>query len=172
MSSLVKKVGFVFPLLLAACAGEKSPASQTGPTVGGLTDPSISTDSASYSLNATITVTYDGLPGNEKDWIAIAPAGSDNTSYTAFVYTGGQTSGTATFSAPAPGSYVARAFSNDTYDLIGESPPFTVAVTGFSTDRTSYSLSDTITVTYSGLPGNEKRSEERRAGTARRASST
>ena len=75
----------------------------------------ISTNQSTYTSGATITVTYAGLPGNLHDWIAIAPAGSPNTSVLAFVFTNGQTSGTATFSAPAAGSYVARAFANDDY---------------------------------------------------------
>ena len=43
-------------------------------------DPAtISTDQSSYNSGSTITVTYAGLPGNNHDWIAIAPAGSPNT---------------------------------------------------------------------------------------------
>jgi hypothetical protein len=91
---------------------ESAPFSVAGAT--------ISTDKSTYSQNATVTVTYAGLPGNAHDWIAIAPAGSGNASYVAWVYTNGQTSGTATFSAPAPGSYVARAFENDTLTLLAE----------------------------------------------------
>jgi hypothetical protein len=81
---------------------------------------------ASYPSGGTITVTYAGLPGNAKDWIAIAPAGSDNTSYLDFTYTNGQTSDTATFTAPGTGSYVARAFSDNSFNLAAESTQFTV----------------------------------------------
>jgi len=101
-------------------------------------------------------VSYAGLPGSQKDWIAIAPAGSDNTNYLAFVFTNGQTSGTATFTAPAAGSYVARAFSNNTFTLLVESAAFTVAAPSVSTDATTYVAGGTITVTYGGLPGNQK----------------
>ena len=71
-------------------------------------------------------MTYAGLPGTAYDWIAIAAAGSSNTSYVDFVYTNGQTSGTATFVAGAPGLYVARSFINNTYNLAAESAVFTV----------------------------------------------
>jgi hypothetical protein len=84
----------------------------------------VSTDHASYAAGATVTVTYAGLPGSFHDWIAIAPAGSPNTSVVAFVFANGQTSGTATFSAPTGGTYVARAFANDDYILLAESAPF------------------------------------------------
>jgi hypothetical protein len=113
---------------------------------------SVSTDRASYAAGATITVTYSGLPGNPQDWIAIAPAGSATTSYVAYVFTNGQQSGTATFTAPAGGTYVARAFPNNTFDLLTESAAF--SITGVSVDRVSYAPGSTITVTYAGLPGN------------------
>ena len=44
-----------------------------------------------------------------------------------FVFTNGQTSGTATFTVSTPGLYVARAFINDSFDLAAESAPFTVS---------------------------------------------
>jgi hypothetical protein len=99
------------------------------------------------------------LPGNAKDWIAIAPAASANTSYLTFVYTNGQTSGTATFTAPGAGSYVARAFSDNSFTRLAESAPFIVvagAAATISTDLASYPSGGTITVTYTGLPGNAK----------------
>jgi hypothetical protein len=94
-----------------ACAGSGSAA--------------VSTNASSYTTGATVTVSYSGLPGNAKDWIAIAPSGSANTSWVAWVYTNGQVSGTATFTAPAAGTYVARAFVNDTLTLLAQSATFT-----------------------------------------------
>jgi hypothetical protein len=86
----------------------------------------ISTDHSNYAPGATITVTYTGMPGNTNDWIAIAAAGSDNTSYVDFAFTNGQTNGTATFVVSTPGLYVARSFRFNTYSLIAQSPIFTV----------------------------------------------
>jgi hypothetical protein len=97
-------------------------------TVG--TTVTITTDRSSYQLGDTITVTYTGLPGFSNDWIAIASAGSASTSYAGYVFTGGQTSGIATLTAPAAGSYVARAFPRNTYSLFAETPAFTVATAG------------------------------------------
>jgi hypothetical protein len=89
----------------------------------------ISTDQSSYGPGATVTVTYAGLPGNAKDWIALAPTGSPGTTFLAWVYTGGKISGTATLTAPLNGgSYVARAFLNDTPTLLAESASFTVSL--------------------------------------------
>jgi hypothetical protein len=118
--------------------------------------PTITTDKTSYAQGDTITVTYAGLPGNQKDWIAIAADGSAATSFVAWVYTDGKSNGTATFIAPAFGSYVARAFLNDSHTLIVKSAPFMVATPHVSTDMALYPYApgDTITVTYVGLPGN------------------
>ena len=87
-----------------------------------------STNQSSYAPGATVTVTYAGLPGNAKDWVALAPAGSPATTHLAWMYTGGQTSGTATFAAPSSGGpYVARAYLNDTNTLLAESASFTIS---------------------------------------------
>src|SRR4030095_12486283 len=118
--------------------------------------PVVSTDSSSYAAGATVTVTYTGLSGNVKDWIAIATSGADTTEYVAWVFTNGQTSGTATLTAPGIGAFVARAFENNTYTLIAESTTFMVAGTSISTDRATYRAGSTVTVTYAGLPGNAK----------------
>jgi hypothetical protein len=94
------------------------------------TGAAISTDQSAYTTGATVTVTYSGLPGGIYDWIAIAAAGSANTSYQQYVYTNGQTSGTATFVVNTSGVYVARAFPNNGYDLAAESAMFTVCGDG------------------------------------------
>jgi len=113
----------------------------------------VSTDQSTYAPGNTITVTYSGLPGNPGDWIALAAAGSDNTSFLDYRYASGA-SGTATFTAPAAGSYVVRAFAQGSYTLLGSSAAFTVSGAAISTDQSSYAPGSTITVTYAGLPGN------------------
>jgi CHRD domain len=147
----------LLPLFVAACGVDKSSPAPVGTTYGALAGPSISTDHATYAPGATVTVTFAGLPGNAKDWLAIAPAGSPNTTYIDFVFTNGQTGGTATFTAPAAGSYVARAFDNNTYTLLVESAVFTTAAgPTISTDQSTYAPGSTVTVTFAGLPGNAK----------------
>jgi len=156
MASFTKRFAFVLPLLLVACGAEQSPPSKTETVVDTLTVANVTTDAASYSVGATVTVTFSGLPGNYRDWIAIAPWGSDDMTYVTYVYTNGYTSGTATFTAPASGNYVARAFVNDTFTLLAESGPFSTAPAPISTDKSTYTSGSTITVTYSGLPGNAR----------------
>ncbi len=113
----------------------------------------VSVDKSSYAAGATITVSYSGLPGYADDWIALAPAGASSTTYVAYVFTNGQTSGTASLTAPAGGSYVARAFPHNTFALLAEGPAFTVTNPTVTTDQSSYAPGATITVTYAGMPG-------------------
>lgn len=124
-------VACVLFLSTIGCGGDH-PAAEDVQRVTSALDPSvtISVDQSTYAVSKTITVTYAGLPGNADDWIAIAPAGSPNTSYVGYVFTGGQTSGTATLTAPAAGAYVARAFPRNTYSLLAETPAFTVDAGG------------------------------------------
>jgi hypothetical protein len=87
----------------------------------------VTTDQASYALGQTITVSWTGLSSNPKDWIAIAPDGSDDTTVTRWFYTGVAASGSFVFEGPATaGTYVARAFFNDTYVKVGQSAAFPV----------------------------------------------
>ena len=152
MRSIGRAFSLVLPLFIVACGVDPSPTAVVGQRSSALSSATVSTDSAAYAPGTTITVTYAGLPGNARDWIAIAAAGSANTSFVAYVYTNGQTSGTASFMAPAAGSYVARAFENDGYTLLAESFVFTSGPT-IATDQSAYALGATITVTYAGLPG-------------------
>ena len=88
---------------------------------------SIQTGRASYAQGETITVTFAGFPGTN-DWIALAPAGAAAESYGEWKWTDRRTSGTLTFTAPAPGSYELRVFldwSNGGYN-VRATRPFTV----------------------------------------------
>lgn len=69
-------------------------------------------DATTYAPGATITVSFDAMPGNPKDWLALARSGDDG--YLTYDYTDGATSGTQTFRAPdEPGSYEIRAYFDD-----------------------------------------------------------
>ncbi|MFT3810287.1 MAG: hypothetical protein QM698_10245 [Micropepsaceae bacterium] len=61
-------------------------------------------DALTYAPGATITVSFNSMPGNKKDWFALARAGDDG--YLTYDYTDGASSGTETFRAPdEPGDY-------------------------------------------------------------------
>jgi hypothetical protein len=86
------------------------------------------TDSGTYTTGQDITVSWTGLQGVPGDWVAIAPQGSPMTTITRWVYAGSQTAGSTTFveGVSSAGTYVARTFSDNTYNLIVESSAFTV----------------------------------------------
>lgn len=142
-------VARAFPEDSYALAGE-SPAFEVGTQLA---------TNASYAVNEPITVTWDHLSSNAKDWIALAPAGSAATSVISWVYTGGASAGSHTFGGLATGNYVARAFLDDTYTLLVESAPFVVGGTpppggAITIQHPAYGWGQDITITWSGFPTN------------------
>ena len=72
----------------------------------------IQLDANTYAPGADIIVSFNSMPGNAKDWFALARAGEDG--YLTYIYTGGNTTGTQTFRAPdEPGAYEIRAYFDD-----------------------------------------------------------
>jgi hypothetical protein len=122
----------------------------------------ITTDATNYDPTVDIVVSFSGLNGNATDWIALAPSGSPLTAATRWMYTNGGASGSVTFVGGMPtggGSFVARAFDNDSYVLMGESDPFTITdVSGatVSLDQSTYDIDQTIVITFSGVPASAK----------------
>lgn len=102
-------------------------------TNAGIATLSVSADKASYMDSELVSITFGGMPGAEKDWIAIAPAGSTTDDYVRWVYTKGVTSGVQPFAIDylESGSYVARAYFDDGFDIEAESAPFTVTSTRY-----------------------------------------
>jgi hypothetical protein len=87
----------------------------------------LSTDSSSYSVGQTVTVSYSGMPGNATDWISVAVYGSADTTYVQWHYTGGAVSGTMQFTGLPGGAYEARAYPKNTYNLLARSPEFVIS---------------------------------------------
>lgn len=104
-----------------ACASDRTKIAPgvcgCGVPEGTCAAPSVKTTKATFAAGESIVVTYANLPGGAKDWIGIYVAGSANTAYLQYLYTGGKVSGSMTFSARAAGNYEARLFFNDSYNL-------------------------------------------------------
>ncbi len=120
----------------------------------------VTTNASTYPANTPITVSWTHLPGGAEDWVALAPAGSKYDVVTRWLYTGGQVAGSQAFATGlvAAGTYVARAYAPNSYYIAGESAPFTVtpnAAGTITTDASTYATGQTVTVTWSGLPGNQ-----------------
>lgn len=121
------------------------------------TGPTVATSQPSYPAGSQVTVDYGCLPGNQFDWVAVAADGSPDSSYLRFEYTNGATDGSWTVGGLAPGSYVARAYENDSFTVLS-SATFTVdAPSGVqvATDKPSYAAGESVQVSFSNLPGNQ-----------------
>ena len=148
---------FLFAAMVCAGACSREVARAPGQVEQALGGTTVTTDLAEYAFGAPVIVTYSGMSGDFYDWISIAPAGSPDTTYTQYVYTGGQLSGTATFNSLGPGTYVARAYFTNTYVKQAESAPFVVdgptTTPTLTTDASSYQSGGTVTVTYTNMAG-------------------
>jgi hypothetical protein len=113
-----------------------------------------------------LKITWTGMPGNATDWVSIAPAVSADSTYYGWRYMVGVTDGSFLFVLPNPpnvttpvtaGSYVVRAFINDTLVKAAESAPFTVTdITNLPTLTKTWLISDDLanaTIgSYAGYP--------------------
>jgi subtilisin family serine protease len=90
--------------------------------------PSLAVSATSVPSGSPLTVTLANGLGGPNDWLAFAPTGAANTSYTAYTYIGGGvTTRTWTIAAPAtPGTYEFRLFLNNGYTRAATSPTVTV----------------------------------------------
>ena len=127
--------------------GQSAPFTVTTDTGGALT-----TNASTYEIGQPIAVSWTGLSTSATNWIALAPAGSPDTTVIRWVYTGGQAAGSHTFEGAPAGSYVVRAFISDTYNKSAESATFTVASGAtVSTDASTYAAGQPIVVSWTGL---------------------
>ncbi|CAN5366334.1 hypothetical protein BH11MYX1_BH11MYX1_20610 [soil metagenome] len=88
--------------------------------------PSVTTDASNYALNQPITVTFANMPANPTDYVSIATVGSPDTTFVAYLYTGGTASGSLQFNGIPAGTYEARAYPSNSYTVIARSSQFTV----------------------------------------------
>jgi len=86
------------------------------------------TDKDTYAAGETVTVFWDGTPGNPTDWINVVPAGAPAEEWGQFAYTNGQVYGNFQFPGLPPGQYEVRVFYNypDGGFTVQASYPFTI----------------------------------------------
>ncbi len=114
----------------------------------------------SYRPGEGVQVLWSGLPGNERDWVAIAAAGSPDDQWVGanYHYTRGIVGGSHTFYGLPIGDYEARVYYNwpDGGYVVQARHPFTVEgdiAVALTTDRDRYMPGETIAVTWTNLPG-------------------
>ncbi|MCB0571748.1 MAG: hypothetical protein KDC66_18395 [Phaeodactylibacter sp.] len=71
------------------------------------------TEKNRYLPTEKIMVSYSGLPGHEKDWIALSSAGSADENYVSWQYTDGKQKGNMEFPPLPVGNYEVRAYFNN-----------------------------------------------------------
>jgi hypothetical protein len=92
--------------------------------------PRIVIDKDRFDSREPISVSFENLPGNKKDWVAISTAGSDDTRYSAWTYTNGATEVEHVFQAIAqPGDYEIRVYLRDGYDVLARQAITVVTLT-------------------------------------------
>jgi len=104
--------------------------------------------------SSNITVTYDGMTPDPTDWITILPAGAAAGSFNEWHYTSGASTGTLSFNTVPPGSYEVRAYLANGTELAASSAFSVLGGVTVSTDKTTYTTTDNIVVSFSNAPGN------------------
>lgn len=137
-------------LTLTACTlNPTAEGSESNSIVVTPTIPSISSDFSTYTIGQPIRITWSGLTSNPTDWVDYAPNLSLPASVTRWSYTGAAANGSRLFEgALAPGTYVARAFSSDSYTKIAESAPFVVAGDSDCSGACYMNLPDSRDITF------------------------
>jgi hypothetical protein len=110
-------------------------AAVSAPVSVGSGDPggstySLTVDPVNVGVNGALSVSWTAPAGRPSgDWIGLYRIGDPSTSYLAWFYTSGTTSGNAPVAAPSqPGQYEFRYFLNDSYTEGARSAPITVAL--------------------------------------------
>lgn len=154
---------FVALLLAAGVLGSFGCGLASDSEQGETSQDVVTTDLTAYTQGQDIIVSFTGMQGTSGDWITIAQPSDPSNVYQAWTFTGGATSGSVTFSAPAlaAGTYEARAYYNwygtSSYTIQQRSASFTVSSGTsspmLSASSSSYPQGATVPITYSGFSG-------------------
>ncbi len=87
-------------------------------TLPGNANTRIWLDQSNFRSGQAVTVYFSGMSGATSDWISIAKAGSAESSYHTYQYTGGKRQGSLVFQNLKDGNYEARAYFNNNYTLV------------------------------------------------------
>ena len=85
---------------------------EEGADAGLINKPKVRLASRTFAPGQPIEVRVTGFPGNSQDWVAIAKAGSPDSTYKDYDYTGGVNEGTWTYTMNEPGEYEIRIYLN------------------------------------------------------------
>ena len=109
----------------------------------------VTTSASSYSAGESISVSFAGLPVSPTNWVSVAAVGAADADFAAYQYVS-TASGQVTFGALPGGTYEARVYLNDTYELYAKAT-FTVlsaATPDVETDKASYVEGEIVSTSY------------------------
>jgi hypothetical protein len=125
-------------------------------------DVQLTTDKVSYLNTDNITIIFQYMQGNQTDWIGIYPKGAsyEFENVVAFKQTNAEINGSVTFTNLPVGEYDVRAFFNNTLSKEASIP---ITITddvnhhnvNITTDKTDYLNTETISVTFKYMQGNQ-----------------
>ncbi len=126
-----------------------------------VSNPTFTLDKTEYAQNEPIVATFTGGPGNQQDWVGIYKKGRlrEEGQLQTYVYTNGQTAGTATFNngLPNKGQYFAGFFANNGYTDITSRKSFYVGPkVQLQATADTYPVGGTVTINFTNAPGLQK----------------
>lgn len=122
----------------------------------------IVTNKSVYGSSETVVANFTTMLGTSEDWIGVYPAGSSNDweNIVAWEWSGGAKAGSVNFTSLPVGSYEARAFYENSFNLEAsysfsvqknsDSVPLNITL-----EKETYLPSDTIEVTFKNMLGND-----------------
>ena len=121
--------------------------------------PVLSPDKVTYSEGEDVIISYASAPNNAQDWIGVYKMGitPGSGTYSAWEYTSSN-NGSMTFSNLPKGYYFATYHLKNDYNEIGERIFFQIGteITNIATNKNTYLLGESITVSFTDGPGKEK----------------
>jgi hypothetical protein len=111
----------------------------------------------SVPIGGTLTATWSGIGGpTATDWVVLTPTGAADTTYVAWGYTGGSSSGSRSLTVPstvAPGTYELRLFAKNGFQRIAVSNSITVQPPTITASPAAVAAGGALTVTWQGHGG-------------------
>lgn len=112
-------------------------------------------------VQGSLVVNYQGMSGNAQDWFGIYKKGDTNDwgNQRGWFYTEGRVNGSASLNIEnlPVGDYEVRAFFNNSFEL-EEIASFSTneSITKLTLNKQTYAINDTLTVSYTGMSGDQK----------------
>jgi len=116
---------------------------------------SVAADKARYLATETINLSFRSAPPTAFDWIAVAPVGAPSSAYVYWAYTNaalGELRVPVTGIGSGSGSYEARLYANNTFELKATSSIFTVEPFHLSADKTNYARFEKAKISFNVSP--------------------